>query len=143
MVSPTLLYEDDSVRYAGSEDADVDPIAPPARFAGYSRHWLRSTELTAVRTGTTSCALLPRQLFLALGGFSRSFVGPEFKGLDFTRRIGAKGARCYWAPDTALYALDEPNMPAEDAPWARVGQLVDRWAFENKWPTRLIAAAAE
>lgn len=143
MVSPTLLYEDDSVRYAGAEDADVDPIAPPARFAGYSRHWLKSTELTAVRTATTLCALLPRQLFLGLGGFSRSFVGPEFKGIDFTRRIGAKGARCYWAADTALYALDEPNIPAEDAPSARIGRLVDRWAFESKWPTRLIAAAAE
>lgn len=140
LVSPTLMYEDESVRYAGSTSPPgADPTAATRQFAGYSRHWLKAAELTAVWAGTAECALIPRRLFLNAGGFSRELIGPDLKTLDFSMRLGAQGTRCYWAPDVALYALDEAESSEPNGYWTRVRGLVDRWAFQRKWSTVLTA----
>ncbi len=144
LVSPTLLYEDDSVRYAGSKaPSGPDPVQTAGAFAGYSRHWLKSAELGAVWAGTAECALIPRRLFLGSGGFSRELIGPDLKNADFALRLGAHGATSYWTPEVSLYALDD--APAEETGeyWTRVGRLVDRWEFGRKWSTVLTAAAKQ
>ena len=135
-------YQDpvESVRYAGSTSPPgADPTAATRQFAGYSRHWLKAAELTAVWAGTAECALIPRRLFLNAGGFSRELIGPDLKTLDFSMRLGAQGTRCYWAPDVALYALDEAESSEPNGYWTRVRGLVDRWAFQRKWSTVLTA----
>jgi hypothetical protein len=144
MVSPTLLYEDDSLRYAGSKaPASADLAMAAGSYAGYSRHWIKAAELSAVWAGTAECALIPRGLFLGSGGFSRELIGAELKNIDFALRLGNHGSASYWAPDISLYALDDGSVTEESEYWAKVGRLVDRWEFGRRWSTVLAAAAKQ
>jgi hypothetical protein len=144
LVSPTLLYEDDSLRYAGSKaPASADLAMATRSYAGYSRHWVKAAELSAVWAGTAECALIPRGLFLGSGGFSRELIGAELKNIDFALRLGNQGSASYWAPDISLYALDDGSVTEDSEYWAKVGRLVDRWAFGRKWSTVLAAAAKQ
>jgi GT2 family glycosyltransferase len=112
-------------------------------YAGYSRHWVKAAELSAVWAGTAECALIPRGLFLNSGGFSRELIGAELKNIDFALRLGNHGSASYWAPDISLYALDDGSVTEDSEYWAKVGRLVDRWAFGRKWSTVLAAAAKQ
>jgi GT2 family glycosyltransferase len=133
LISPTLVYEDDSVCYAGlPPSASVAEIAEGGRFAGYSMHRIdgRSTEPAAA--GAAECCLLPRAAFIAAGGFSPSLVGTEFKNADFALRWRQQGGRCYWAPAASLFALDDEVDPTAEY-WRRVGRLTDGWLFARRW----------
>jgi hypothetical protein len=144
LVSPTLLYEDDSLRFAGSKAPPSADLAMAAgSYSGYSRHWIKTAELSAVWAGTAECALIPRGLFLGSGGFSRELIGAELKNVDFALRLGTNGSASYWAPDISLYALDDGSVTEESEYWAKVGRLVDRWEFGRKWSTVLTAAAKQ
>jgi hypothetical protein len=144
LISPTLLYEDDSVRYAGSKaPPSLDLALSAGAYAGYSHHWIKSAELSAVWAGTAECALIPRRLFLGSGGFSRELIGPELKNIDFALRLGAHGSASYWVPEVSLYALDDGSVTQEGEYWSQVGRLVDRWEFGRKWSTVLTAAAKQ
>ena len=140
IVSPTLLYEDESIRYAGSATLpEENAIATLGRFAGYSHHWLGNSVLTPVWAGTMECALMPRKLFEACGGFSRILLGPDLKNADFALSLRTQGQPAYWLPDVALYALDEPEAASNGEYWTRVRGLVDRWAFRRQWSEILAA----
>ncbi len=140
IVSPTLLYEDESIRYAGSaQPPEESAIATLGRFAGYSHHWLGTAALTPVWAGTMECALMPKKLFEACGGFSRILLGPDLKNADFALSLRTQGRQAYWLPDVALYALDEPEAAGNGEYWTRVRALVDRWAFRRQWSEILAA----
>jgi len=140
IVSPTLLYEDESIRYAGSAELpEESAIATLGRFAGYSHHWLAKAALTPVWAGTMECALMPKQIFEACGGFSRILLGPDLKNADFALSLRTQGQQAYWLPDVALYALDEPEAAGNGEYWTRVRSLVDRWAFRRQWSEILAA----
>lgn len=134
LVSPTLMYEDESIRFAGQPlDAGATPLPSSARLAGYPADWLSERAPMAVAAAAPECCLIRRSLFQELNGFSRALVGPALKGLDFSLKVRGHGRACTWVPDIRLYALDDDSEPAEPDYWLRVGQMVDRWAFERQW----------
>ncbi|UEM22410.1 hypothetical protein JL100_006595 [Skermanella mucosa] len=132
MLSPTLLYEDYSIRFAGIQRISADSAV--SQYAGYSRDWLKGREITQVQAASTDCALLPRAAFLEAGGFSRDFVGSDYKGVDFCLKLRAGGHACLWLPTVELIALDEGPRDQAQEYWLQTGGLVDRWGFERKWP---------
>jgi hypothetical protein len=137
IISPTLLYEDDSIKFAGIR------IEGPARsgselklksqFAGYSRHWLKTLEVTRVQAVTAECCLLPRRLFAEVGGFSKEYVSPDYKGLDLSLKIEAAGRACLWAPMVELFAVDDQQTAGAAEYWHRTGLVIDRIGFDRKW----------
>lgn len=144
-ISPTLLYEDLSVRFAG---ARANGWAPPkdaaglTAYAGYARHWLardamRADAAVPVHAVAAECCLIRRTAFDAVGGFSEDLVGPEFKSLDLSLKLRAARQQCLWAPGIEMLAPDE--AVGEPEYWARTGALVDRWGFQRKW-SQLFAA---
>ena len=133
-LSPTLLYEDESIRFAGSpEPPDDASLVALGRFAGYPRHWLARKRAARVWAATMECALMPRGLFLDCGGFARELLGPELKNADFALRLGARGRGAWWVPDVTLFACDDAAAHAVPEYWTRVRTLVDRWAFRRRW----------
>jgi GT2 family glycosyltransferase len=145
MVSPTLLYEDNSIKFAGVRahaDRPGGGHGLVSQFAGYPRDWLKGRDLTEVPLGTVDCCVMPRQLYRDLGGFGRDYVGIEFKGLDFCLKLRAAGHACLWLPTVALIAVDE--QPRDQAPdyWQQTGALVDRWGFDRKWSLHLANLSA-
>jgi O-antigen biosynthesis protein len=132
MVSPTLLYEDFSIRFAGIQQISAQSAV--SQYAGYSRDWLKGREIATVQAASTDCALIPRAAFLDAGGFSDDFVGTDFKGVDFCLKLRAAGHTCLWLPTVQLIALDETPREQTQEYWLQTGGLVDRWGFERKWP---------
>ncbi|MFZ1416115.1 MAG: hypothetical protein WAS73_16285 [Defluviicoccus sp.] len=134
LVSPTLMYEDESIRFAGRRlDANAAPLPSSGRLAGYPADWLTERAPMAVAAAAPECCLVRRSLFEELKGFSRALVGPELKSLDFSLKVRGNGRTCTWVPDIRLYALDDGSETTEPDYWLRVGQMVDRWAFERQW----------
>ncbi len=132
MISPTLIYEDHSIKYAGIERRGDDGHFLTPNLAGYARHWLASGETRSVDAATMECCVLTRKAFDAVGGFSKDYVHPDPKGIDLSIKIRAAGFRCLWAPDVQLYAVDE-NRSEESEYWTQTGRLVDSWGFARKW----------
>jgi GT2 family glycosyltransferase len=130
--SPTLLYEDDSVRFAGTEAADTADGDVCDRFRGYGHHWLDGAEARPVLAGSAECCVVRKQLFFALGGFSHEFVCPDWRSRDFGLRLKATGGTFYWLPGLRLYAIDDDRSEPQDY-WMRVRRLVDRLGFARKW----------
>lgn len=131
-VSPTLLYEDDSVRFAGSEATEAADGEACDRFRGYGHHWLDGERAQRVLAGSTECCVVRKQLFLEAGGFSQEFLCPEWRSRDFCLRLRAAGGAFYWLPGLRLYAIDDAHSEPQDYSM-RVRRLVDRLGFARKW----------
>jgi O-antigen biosynthesis protein len=134
-VSPTLLYEDYSIRYAGTSGSDPSGGSNPGaeRLAGYSQHWLTEKRSQRVTSIAPECCLVRRQAFAGLNGFSREFAVPDFKAADFALRATASGAFCLWTPKVTLFALD-PDVPNDVSEyWLKPARRVDAWRFGTKW----------
>lgn len=124
--SPTLLYEDDSVCFAGDAEA-FD------RYHGYSHHWLDGEGSQPVAAGTGRCCIVRKQMFMALGGFSRAFVCADLRSRDFGLRLQQAGGAVHWIPGLQMSVVDdEASEPADYA--MRVRRLVDKFGFARKWP---------
>jgi GT2 family glycosyltransferase len=137
LVSPTLLYEDDSIRFAGMPlDAVGDAAAVPSgpgRYSGYPRNWLTETEPTEVLAGTSECCLLPRRLFEQVGGFARDLVGGAQQDMALGLRLRDAGRSCLWVPSVALYAVDPAARTATPTAGVDIARLVDDWSFARTW----------
>lgn len=134
-VCPTLLWEDESIKFAGQRPGACIDRAALTRFAGYARHWLpdEGGAPVPVQVGTIECCLIPKRVFAAMGGFARDYVGAEWKGPDFFLRLRAAGYACLWVPSVEMVALDDPAETAEPEYWRQTGRLVDEWGFDRKW----------
>jgi hypothetical protein len=144
-LSPTLLFEDFSVKFAGIEgieEMDGPPyVAPAIRYAGYPISWLERerTEAAPALAGTLECCLMPRALYETVGGFSSGYALGTLKDLDFFLRLRARGVQAVWTPSVVAYALDEGSTGDPDY-WVQTGQLVDGWSFRESWRTAFTEA---
>lgn len=146
LVSPTLLYEDDSIRFAGLPMSEVAPDMPmpasPGRYAGYARRWVEGATPAEVLAGTSECCLVPRRLFERVGGFARDLASGPHQDVELGMRLRAAGRHCVWVPSVTLYAVDpaaRSNLPPHGAEIAR---MVDEWSFARTWERRRQRVAA-
>ena len=138
-ISPTLLYEDFSVRFAGARangGAPPENAASLTAFSGYARHWLAKDaahpdSAVPVHAIAGECCLIHRSAYQLVGGFSGDLVGPDFKALDLSLKLRAARLQCLWAAGIEMLAPDE--AAGEPEYWARTGAMVDRWGFARKW----------
>ena len=137
--SPTLLYEDWSVRYAGTDNVrflETQPYAEAASSrAGYPRGALPAGGPTPTLAASLECCVVRRSAFDQIGGFSAVYPLAVQNGLDFFLRMRAAGLLLAWVPSVELYALDDPA--AAEAYWVRTGELVGGWSLRAGWRDRL------
>lgn len=140
MVSPTLLYEDHSIRFAGIVAVEgPGGVAYERRFAGYPRDWLKEQEASAVDAASADCALLPREILVRAMAEGGRYLAPEPKGLDLCLRVRAAGGSCLWLPKVRLVAVDEHPRHARDPRLERMSALVDEWSFAERWKASIAA----
>jgi hypothetical protein len=141
-LSPSILYEDYSVRFAGIETVAATGASPyvvaRSRAQGYPRSWLAGKVETPVLAASLECCALSRDTFLRTGGFSRGYALPGLKGLDFFLQLAAEGGQSFWTPTVEVYGLDGEG--GETNRWMATGQLVDGWSFRQSWSSILAAS---
>ena len=78
LVSPTIVFEDDFIRFAGTWfDSDEQELVD--RFIGYPRDVVHGSEPAEVMAGSTACCIVPSAVEAA-GGFTRSYLGGRRQG---------------------------------------------------------------
>ncbi len=137
---PSLVYEDHSIRFAGSPGPLAGRGFGAGGRAGYAADWIDATATMPVWAGTLDCCLLRRDLFDKVGGFAAQYLSPQLKALDFALRLKQGGGQFHWAPQVSLYALDDDRKP-DEAYWMKVRRLVDERTFESAWGAANPAAA--
>lgn len=134
-ISPTLLYEDLSIRYAGLPLGEAVSLEQNGlrQLTGYPLHWLSDLHLSEVQGVSEHCVLIRRAAFEKIGGFARNFTGPDFKGLDFSLRLRDAGLRLLWTPTVRLFSLDGGIIEDTEEYWRQPAQKIDAWSLSNKW----------
>jgi len=131
LISPTILYEDNSIRFAGTwldqgEQKLVD------RYIGYPRDVVRGSQPTEVIAGSLSCCIVSRESVASVGGFTRSYLSSGEKGRDLCLKMRLGGTPAVWLPDVEMISADNDVGPSA-FPAHRLAQKVDRWSFDRKW----------
>jgi len=139
VVTPTLLYEDWSIGYAGIDDIrffDAAPFADPVHaHAGYPRDAVCATRATATLAGSLDCCAMTRTTYDKLDGFSAGYALARTSGLDLFLRLRKDGVRMLWLPQVEAYTLGEDGTPSDYG--TRTGELVDGWSLRASWKDRL------
>ena len=88
-----------SIRFFGDGDPRTDPGShgPPIRFLGAARAWSHFHNVVG-----DTCALVRREVFEAVGGFSEEY-GVGLEDLSFFNRLIRSGHRIEPMPDPAYY----------------------------------------
>ncbi len=136
VLSPTLVYEDDSIRWAGTWVAEPQSSASDraliSRYAGYPMATVSAMHLTEVATATFECCILPRDALFSVGGFTRGYLGTHEKGLDLGLKLKQKGLRSYWLPQAQMLGADDTSMSDNSSTIALI-ERIDRQVFDNRW----------
>ncbi|MEO5324452.1 hypothetical protein PV773_14135 [Mesorhizobium sp. CC13] len=101
IISPTLAYEDHSVRWAGTW--------PAGRYEGYPISAVTGLKLTPAAAASLECCIMPREALLQAGGFAAGYLGSRDKGLDLGLRLSCAGLSSYWLPSVQMLGSDEAS----------------------------------
>jgi GT2 family glycosyltransferase len=91
-------------------------------FNGYSNNVLVAQNYLAL---TGACLMTRRDAFDQVGGFSIDFP-LNYNDMDFCLKLGAKGLRVVYDPDTVLYHFESSSRSTEVEDWEK-DQLRGRW----------------
>lgn len=132
IISPTLAYEDHSIRWAGSSSLDRADHLQSSRYAGYPVGAVNRLKLTRVATASLECCIMPRKALLDDTGPSPAYLGASLNGLDFALRLSRRGYESYWLPALQMLGSDEASG-AVSAATARYVERVDQTLFRGRW----------
>ncbi|MCR4266993.1 glycosyltransferase family 2 protein [Nitratireductor sp. ZSWI3] len=138
IIAPTLVYEDHSVRWAGSWVAAQGAGRPLAgRYTGYPVSAVTALKITPIAAAAPECCILPREALFRVGGFSHGYLGSHEKGLDFGLKLARDGVPSYWFPSVQVLGSGEASGAANGAAAALV-ERIDRKIFDTRWASVLL-----
>lgn len=132
IVSPTLTYEDHSIRWAGSTSLDPTDHLQSSRYAGYPVGAVSRLKLTKVATASLECCILPRKALLDDTDVSPAYLGASLNGMDLSLRLSRRGYESYWLPALQMLGSDEASGAVSPAT-ARYVDRVDQTLFRTRW----------
>lgn len=133
VLSPTLAYEDDSIRWAGTWVAGAQSDrALISRYAGYPIDAVAGMTTTEVATATFECCVMPREALFSVDGFTRGYLGTHEKGLDLGLKLKQSGLKSYWLPSAQMLGSDDTAV-SEKASTVALIERIDRQIFDARW----------
>ena len=128
---PTVLFEDRSVRFAGTKQVTFVDRAPFASvyapLAGAYADFAGDTEPTRAGTGTFACCLIRRAALPALAKATR-FATEAGQEAAFFLSLRDAGLHATWVPAIRVSAPEE-----EAAQTTPVTPLIDGWILRQTW----------
>ncbi|QFT30552.1 hypothetical protein FIV00_08710 [Labrenzia sp. THAF82] len=132
LVAPTILYEDDTIRWGGAWiEMEDGRHQVKQHYLGYPRRTLLGAETTKVAAVPFDCCILSRSALAEAGGFSRNYLGTDEKGLDAALRLKLSGVGSLWVPQVEMIHADD-GAPA-NANWKKLVAEIDRRSFDRFW----------
>ena len=129
---PTVLYEDGSVRFAGSTALQFTNRMPfarlEARWLGLSAAHLAGTDPVEAVGGTIECCLLRRK-GLEAAAHARRFATKFGQEAALFAGLQERGCRVLWHPGVVVATADDSDAPAAESAVA----LVDTWGLRASW----------
>jgi hypothetical protein len=130
-VSPTILYEDKSIRYAGAGELEPTETAPFIRLrrplAGLPTNFAPAGPAVQTAGISTACCLITREALDSLARLPTAVIAahwaPEF---DLLRQVQSSGIACLWTPAVQVYA---PDVAPDETPLARARAAIGRWSI--------------
>lgn len=137
-VGAMLYFEDDTIQHAGHAYYKLDVthvgLHSERGSCGPGDAFVIERE---VEGNTAACAMVRRDRFLEVGGFSPLLPG-NFNDVDLCLKLSTRGYRSYWTPHAELYHYESvtrnPTVSRYeiDTTWGRWEHLLYRSDF---WPT--------
>jgi hypothetical protein len=134
-VSPTVVYEDESIRFGGTDGIEKLDVAPYVRIrrrlAGMPASLIAAVEPEPSVTASLACCLLPREAIRVLGPAIGLAATSSMQEADLFLRLRRNGLKSIWTPTAQVYAADRPG-PELSENSGRVGRLVDGWCLRAR-----------
>lgn len=118
-----LLYPDNTVQHAGVAFSQVKVHHIYRNFHPTHPAVNKHREFQAV---TAACMLVPRELFLSLGGFDESFIN-GFEDLDFCFRARSKGFKVMYTPESVVIHHESKTPGRHDHHAHNARLFASRW----------------
>ncbi len=116
MVGARLLYPDGTIQHAGVIVGLCGPAEHP--FIGWPSDkpapLLRSHAIQRYSAVTAACALLPRDLYLSVGGMDEEDFKVSYNDIDLCLKIGQRGLRILWTPYATLLHEGSASQRKDD-----------------------------
>ena len=119
-----LLYPDNSIQHAGVAFSSQKVHHIYRNFHHSHPAVNKQREFQAV---TGACMLVPRKLFISLGGFDESFMN-GFEDVDFCFRVRSKGAKIVYAPKCVVTHHESKTTGRHDHHAHNARLFATRWS---------------
>lgn len=129
IISPALLYEDDSIRWAGYR-LGGEGGGLSENYVGYPVATLDDVAPAVTPMANLECCVLAKTAIVPLTQGGQGYLGNRAKGMDLALRLSKVGARAYWLP--AVRMLGAEGQADRDA-WDVHARTIDRAVFETRW----------
>lgn len=123
IVGCKLLYTDSSIQHAGVAFSPIKVHHIYRNFSPSHPAVNRTREFQAV---TAACMLVPRKLFLSLGGFDESFIN-GFEDLDFCFRARKTGIKVMYTPESVVIHHESKTPGRHDHHGHNASLFASRW----------------
>ena len=134
LVGGRLLYPDGRLQEAG---ADVLPDGRTVRRGWRQRESpVLYDRIEEVDYCSAACVLIPRRLFLDVGGFDELYLPAYYEDVDLAFKVRAAGQRVYFQPAARVIHVENASSDFERA---KAQVAVNQPKFRGKWAAVLDA----
>ncbi len=141
-VGPKLLYPDGRIQQAGvilgaglHGVAEVAHRGLPQGDSGYFGRANLVQELSAIGA---ACMLVPREVYLEVGGFDEERLKVAFNDIDFCLKLRARGYRIIYTPNAELFHLEHASRGHENTEGKKQRFDAEIEYMKEKWGEALL-----
>ncbi len=140
-VGPKLLYDDGSLQHAGLYfKRDSKGIwLNHHYYKGMPGSYGPANVERPVPGITGACLVLPRALFMEIGGFDDSYVIGDYEDSDLCLKIGRAGLGIVYVPGVALYHLERQSISKSLDYTRGLASQHNSWLQTQRWNSQIEA----
>jgi GT2 family glycosyltransferase len=141
-VSPKLLYEDDTLQFAGlyfDRPEGAHLWSNEHFYKGLHRDFPDANEARPVPAVTGACLLISTELFREVGGLRGGYVQGDYEDSDLCLRLAEAGYENWYYPAVSLYHLEGQSYPSDVR---KATTEFNKWLHTHLWEKQLASQPA-
>ena len=140
-VGAKLYYQDNTIQHAGVVLGMIDVAAHNDHHAAQSDagHSDRLEHVRNVSAVTAACMVVPKSLFVEVGGLDEVNLKVAYNDVDLCLRLRRAGYNILWTPYAELYHLESASRGYDDQP-QHLDRALQEAAYMKKHWSRALSA---